>query len=74
MVVPEILESGNICPQTGVWRELETSQFAVVSRGERFPLVNKKISKWKLKSPAKPVPLTKKQLEVFPWVESSIES
>ena len=71
MVDSEIQESGDICPQSGVWLELETGQFATVARGERFPLFNKRIAKWKLKTPAKPIPLTKKQLEVFPWVESS---
>ena len=74
MVVPEILESGNICPQTGVWRELKTGQLAVVSRGERFPLFNKQIAKWKLKSRAKPVPLSKEQLKKYPWNEMNLTS
>ena len=52
MISSEVEESGNICYQSGVWYDTKSGQFASVARGERFPLYNKKIAKWKLKSPA----------------------
>ena len=69
----EIEESGNICDRSGIWYDINTGQFATVARGERFPLYNKKIAKWKLKTPAKPIPLSEKQLEAFPWEETNFE-
>ena len=73
MIASEIEESGNICLQSGIWYEIEHGQLASVSRGEQFPLYNKKIAKWKLKTPATPVPPSEKQLKVFPWVKDNFE-
>ncbi len=74
MVVSEIQQSGNICPQSGIWYEIESGQLATVASGERFPLLNKQIAKWKLKSRAKPVPLSKEQLKKYPWNEMNLTS
>ena len=65
MVTFEIQHSGNICPRSGIWSEIETGQLITIARGERFPLLNQNSVQWKMKEAAQPVPISKQQFDLF---------
>ena len=51
MVNPSTFKTGEICPQSGFWSNIETSEKIPLSRGQRFPPHNSKLARWELSEP-----------------------
>ena len=48
IVKPSTFKTGEICPQSGVWSNTESSEKIPLSRGQRFPPHNSKLTRWEL--------------------------
>ena len=49
MILYSSYKTGEICPQSGYWYHIETKEVIPLSKGEHFPIANRKIARWKLK-------------------------
>ena len=38
MIEPKNFKTGEICPQSGIWREITTSDCIPLNHGQRFPV------------------------------------
>ena len=48
--------TGEFCPETGIWQTENSNKSKLVSKGQRFPGVDGKRVKWKLKEAYVPDP------------------
>ncbi len=48
MVSPSTFKTGEICPQSGLWSNVDSNEIIALSRGQRFPPYNSKLTRWKL--------------------------
>ena len=54
LLIFQVYLTGEKCPISGIWKSEESEDLIIISKGEKFPPLNKKNIRWKLKKKAVP--------------------
>ena len=53
MFEPKNFKTGEICPQSGIWREITTLDRIPLNQGQRFPPGKNGLTRWELHEAAR---------------------
>ncbi len=53
MFEPKNFKTGEICPQSGIWREITTLKRIPLNHGQRFPNGENGLTRWELHEAAR---------------------